>query len=237
MNAGGVAARLRAVRERIARAAVEAGRSADDVTLVGVSKRQPVERIEEAVAAGLEHVAESFAQEARDKLPVLLARLDGAGLARPRLHFVGRIQTNKVRYLVPAFDEVESVDRIEVAAALARRAEAHGLRLPILLQVNVSGEPQKGGVAPEGAAALLDACRGLALDVRGLMTVPEAVAPEARRASFAALRTLRDTLAGAEPGALPELSMGMSDDYPEAIHEGATRVRIGTALFGPREAA
>jgi len=231
-----LAERLAAIRARIADAARRAGRVPEEVTLVGVAKGQPAERVAEAVAAGLGCVGESFAQEAREKLPRVREALARAGVAPPRVHFVGRLQTNKARLVVPLCDCVESLDRAELARELARRAEARGRPLDAMVQVNLGGEPQKGGVAPEALPALLEACDALpALRVVGLMTVPEAAADEALlRRRFAALRELRDTAAHGGR-ALRELSMGMSGDFELAIEEGATLVRVGTALFGPRE--
>ena len=232
-----LAERLAALQERIAAAARRAGRKPGEVTLVGVTKRQPAERVVLAVAAGLRDVAESFVQEARDKLPAVCGTLAARGLAPPRFHFVGRLQTNKARVAAPLFDCVESLDRAELARELSRRAVAAGRRLEVLVQVNSSGEPQKGGAHPEQLEELLDACVGLpGLALAGLMTVPEESADEALlRRRFAGLRELRDTLARAGHSELRELSMGMSADFELAVEEGATRVRIGTALFGARE--
>jgi hypothetical protein len=232
-----VAERLAALRERVAAAARRAGRSPDEVAIVGVAKGQPLARVAEACAAGLEVVAENFAQEAREKLPALRAELARRGLPAPRVHFIGRLQTNKARVVAPLCDCVESVDRADLARELARRADAAGRRLAVMVQVNASGEARKGGVAPEALPELLAACDALAaLEVVGLMTVPEADAGEATlRARFARLRELRDTAARAGRPGLRELSMGMSGDFEWAVEEGATLVRIGTALFGARE--
>lgn len=236
MSPGAAAERLAALRERIAAAARRAGRDPAEVTLIGVAKRQPAARVVEAVAAGLGDVAENFVQEARAKWPEVRAELAARGLPAPRFHLVGRLQTNKARIAAALFDCVQSVDRAELALALSRRAEAAGRRVRALVQVNLGGEPQKGGAAPEQLGALLEACAAApALELAGLMTLPEETAGEALlRRRFAALRELRDTFARAHPG-LRELSMGMSGDFEIAIEEGATQVRIGTALFGARE--
>jgi hypothetical protein len=230
-----LAERLASVRARIAAAAARAGRRPEEITLVGVSKRQPAEAVAALLAAGLGHCGESFVQEAREKIPAVAA-LRGAAPA-PRWHLVGRLQRNKARLAAGLFDVVESLDRPELAAALDAGAAAHGRTLEVLLQVNVSGEAQKGGAPPEALAALLgalDACPRLRL--AGLMTIPRASAdPEEARPAFARLRRLRDDLCRARPGlTLPELSMGMSADFEVAIEEGATWVRVGTALFGAR---
>jgi PLP dependent protein len=232
-----LAERLSVLRGRIAAAAQRAGRAPEEVTLVGVAKRQPAERVVLAVAAGLRDVAENFVQEARDKRPAVCEALAARGLAAPRFHLVGRLQTNKARLAVPLFDCVESLDRAELARELSRRAEAAGRRLEVLVQVNQSGEPQKGGADPEQLEALLEICAGLpGLALAGLMSVPEEGADEALlRRRFAGLRELRDTHARAGHAGLRELSMGMSADFELAVEEGATRVRIGTALFGARE--
>jgi pyridoxal phosphate enzyme (YggS family) len=214
-----VAAALASVRERIAAAAARAGRDPDAVRLVGASKTVPVERIAEALDAGLTDVGENRAQELLAKAPALATRADP-----PTWHFVGRLQRNKVAGLAPWVACWQSVDRVALAEVVARRApEAH-----VLVEVNLGDEPTKGGCAPAEAGPLADAARGLGLHVDGLMTV----APQAgnRRGWFAALRELGATLG------LAELSMGMSDDYEVAVEEGATMVRIGRAIFGPRSA-
>lgn len=229
--------RLARVRERMERACARAGRAADDVTLVGVSKRQPAERIAASVRAGVAHLGESYVQELRDKRPRVEALVGAEHAARLRWSMVGGLQRNKVRQLLPLVDVVESVDREPLAAELDRRAREAGRVLDVCLQVNLSREPQKSGVAPEELASLLAACAALdRLRVVGLMTVPRASDdPEDSRTAFARLRELRDTLRSAPGGSnLRELSMGMSADFEIAIAEGATRVRIGTALFGPR---
>jgi pyridoxal phosphate enzyme (YggS family) len=228
------AARLAALRERIAAAAERAGRAPGAVTLLGVAKRSAPEAVAEAVGAGLADVAENYVQEAvgrRDALCDLVAR---TGQAPPRWHFIGRLQRNQARVVAEHFEVVHTLDREALGAALERGAEAAGRSLDVLVQVNTSGEAQKGGVAPGDAAALLDAARAWPhLRIRGLMTIPAAGDPEAVRPAFAGLRTLRDALRERHPD-LRELSMGMSGDFEVAIEEGATIIRVGTALFGPR---
>jgi pyridoxal phosphate enzyme (YggS family) len=232
-----LAQRLAGVRERMAAAARRAGRSPAELTLVGVAKGAPAERVAEAVAAGLEHVAENYVQEARAKLPELRARLAALGLPLPCLHFVGRLQRNKAREVARDFDVVESVDRAELGAELDRRAAEAGRDLRVLLQVNEDLEASKGGAAPAALHALLaQSAAWKHLRVEGLMAIPAPQAtPEASRAGFARLRELARVLR-AQPGggSLRELSMGMSADFEVAIEEGATSVRIGTAIFGPR---
>jgi len=235
-----VAEGLAAVRARLEAAARRAGREPGEVRLVGIAKRQPAARVVEAVAAGLADVGENFAQELRDKAPEVEARLRAEGLEPPRWHFVGQLQRNKVRLVVPTVACVQSLDRASLARELDRRAEAAGVTLEVLLQVDLSEEPGKGGVAPEDAAALLEAVRALPrLHPSGLMAIPApAEDPEAMRPAFARLRQLRDTLARAPGGdTLRELSMGMSADFEVAVEEGATIARVGTAIFGAREAA
>lgn len=232
----GLGARLAALRESISAAARAAGRDPQEITLVGISKRQPAHQLVAGVRAGVRELGESFAQEARDKLPEVLAELARAGLPIPRLHFVGRLQTNKARLVAPLFEVVHSIDRAELATELGRRAITAEKTLDGLLQVNVSGEPQKAGVSPEAAADLLEHCEAVSgLRIVGLMGMAAAAAPAERRHAFAHLRELRDTLAARCGHPLPELSMGMTDDYELAIAEGATIIRIGTALFGPRD--
>lgn len=228
-----VARRLETLRERIAAAAERAGRAPETVRLVGAAKRQPLERLREALAAGLEDVGENYVQEAarvRDAL--------GEMAAATRWHMIGRLQRNKAREAVSLFDCIHSVDRRSLAEALDREARRAGRHLDVLLQVNLSEEPQKAGIDVGELDALADTVLSLeALRPIGLMTMPApSPDPEAARAPFARLRTLAEGLRqrGGE-GRFAELSMGMSADLEVAVEEGATMVRIGTALFGARE--
>lgn len=229
MSDTGFAARLAAVRGRIDAAARRAHRDPAEITLVGVSKRMPVECVREALDAGLVHVGENYVQEAAAKIDAL-----ADGERRVRWHLIGSLQRNKARDAVRLFDVIETIDRASLARELAKRAEAAGRVLPVLVQVNLSREPQKGGVAEEELPSLLEVCSGLdSLDLQGLMTVPALGTPEEARATFAALRELRERVESGV-GTLPHLSMGMSRDFEAAVEEGATLVRVGTALFGPR---
>ncbi len=208
------------VAERLAgvRAAVPPG-----VTLVAVSKAQPAAAIREAHAAGQRHFGENYVQEWRDKAQAL------ADLGDLAWHFVGSLQTNKVKYLVGRVALVHTVDRLDLAREISRRSVQAGATTPVLVEVNVAAEPSKAGCAPAEVPALVAAARELpGLEVRGLMCIPPAEGDP--RAHFRALRALRERLA------LAELSMGMSADYRTAIEEGATIVRVGTAIFGERPA-
>ncbi len=210
------------VRERIARAAERAGRRPDDVLLIGVSKAVDVERIRQALAAGLPALGENRVQEAREKVAIL---------GRPvPWHLIGHLQTNKVREALDLFDLIHSLDRLDLARELDRRARGRGRPAEALVQVNVGGEASKGGFAPEEVEQALEAISALrSVRVRGLMTIPPAVErAEDARPWFRALAGL-----GKRAG-LPELSMGMSADFEVAVEEGATMVRVGTAIFGPR---
>ncbi len=246
--------RVAEVRERIADAARRSGRVAADVTLVGASKRQPLERIIAAVRAGVHHLGENYLQEARDKRAAIEAKLRESDVPLPRWHMIGQLQRNKVRAALSLFDLVETVDRAELASEIDRRvasaieaasgdpdrAENPRRVLDVFAQVNTSGEPQKAGVTPAQLPALLQACAPLeGLRVIGLMTLPAPPReddPGGGRAPFAQLRELRDHLRDAPGGeSLRELSMGMSGDFEIAIEEGATLVRVGTALFGARK--
>ncbi|HJO23243.1 MAG: YggS family pyridoxal phosphate-dependent enzyme [Myxococcota bacterium] len=234
-----IADRLAAVRERMARAATRAGRRPEDVRLVGVTKRKTAADLVAAVGAGLGHVGENYVQEAHEKLSEARAALEGLGLKTPAIHFIGTLQRNKAGVAARLFDVVESVDRIALGDVLDRRAGAAGRRLEVLLQVNVSSEARKGGVAPEDLPALAAHARSWRhLAVTGLMTIPTAATdPEQQRPAFAKLRALRDSLRAEAGGqGLDHLSMGMSGDFEVAIEEGATIVRVGTAIFGSREA-
>jgi pyridoxal phosphate enzyme (YggS family) len=217
-----IRANLERVRERVARAAERAGRRAEDVLLVGVSKTVDVARIRAAIAAGLGALGENRVQEARDKINELGRTA--------RWHLVGHLQTNKVRDALELFDVIHSVDRIDLARELDRRARAKGRTIDAFVQVNVGGELSKGGWPPEAVETAVGAISALAgLKLRGLMTIPPAVErAEDARTWFRTLRKL------AERHGLPELSMGMSADFEVAIEEGATMVRVGTAIFGPR---
>jgi len=217
-----IAENLARVRERIAAACARAGRSPDEVTLIGVSKGFPAEAVAEALNAGLEDAGENRIQEAVEKIEALAA----LG-RRPRWHLVGHLQTNKVKTAAGLFAIIHSVDSVRLAEAISRRAREP---VPILLEVNVAQEASKFGFAPQEVAGALGEMAPLPnLEVRGLMTVaPLAGDPEAVRPVFRRLRELRDALG------LRELSMGMTDDFEVAIEEGATMVRIGRAIFGER---
>jgi PLP dependent protein len=217
-----IAANLARVRERLARAAERAGRRPDDVLLIGVSKTVDVERIRAAVAAGVRALGENRVQEAKGKV---------AELGRPAAwHLIGHLQTNKVKDALELFDVIHSLDRLELAREVERRAAARGQTVAALLQVNVAAEVSKGGVSPDAVTETLDAIGKLAhVRVRGLMTIPpEAEKPDDARPWFRRLREL------AERHGLSELSMGMSGDFEVAVEEGATMVRVGTAIFGSR---
>jgi pyridoxal phosphate enzyme (YggS family) len=210
-----LAGALAEVRARIAAACGRAGRDEASVRLVAVTKTVPVERVQAIVDLGQRDLGENRAQELLAKAPLLSGG--------PVFHFVGRLQRNKVARLAPVVSWWHSVDGAALGEAIARHAPGAS----VLVQVNVGEEAQKGGVAPEQAAVLVDGLRGLGLDVRGLMTVPPQ-GPDPRP-HFARLRELAAGLG------LPELSMGMSGDFEVAIEEGATVVRVGTALFGVRQ--
>lgn len=233
--------RLEQVRGRIERAAERAGRDPGEVTLVGVAKRQPIERILAAVAAGVDVLGQSYIQEARQIRPEIDAALadDPAFREAPLTwHMVGRLQRNKAGLAARLFDTIESVDRPALVDTLAQRAESEQRRLDVLLQVSLCGEPQKGGCEVDALPALVERVRATdTLRLAGLMTVPAASTdPEAARPVFRRLRTLRDAWADEDPElAGAALSMGMSADLEVAVEEGATLVRVGTALFGERE--
>ncbi len=222
-----IAQNLEAVRRRITAAAQRAGRDPAAVRLVAVSKTVPVELIREAAAAGQRLFGENYLQEAKGKIAAL-----GAGLS---WHFIGHLQSNKAKGAVALFDLIHGVDRLKLAQALNVAADSLGKVQEILIQVNLAGEASKSGTAPEAAPELLQQISLLPhLKVRGLMTMPPFLAPEAVRPYFRALRELRDRLQDRAGLCLPELSMGMSGDYEVAVAEGSTLVRVGTAIFGGR---
>ena len=229
MDLQALAARIARVREVVAERQRRAG-IRHDVRIVAVTKTHGPEAVRLAWEAGLRDVGENRIQEA-------LPKQDATGDLAVSWHLVGGLQRNKARQAAGRFELIHSVDRVELATELQRRVEA-GHRQRVLLQVNCSAEAQKGGVEPEGLPGLLDAVRPLdRLEVCGLMTMAAYDADEAgQRRTFASLRALRDA-AEARGESLPELSMGMSGDFPAAIEEGATIIRLGTVLFGERETA
>ncbi|AMA47504.1 YggS family pyridoxal phosphate-dependent enzyme [Pseudomonas alabamensis] len=217
---------LSALATRIEHAATAAGRDPAEVRLLAVSKTKPAETVRQAYAAGVRDVGENYLQEALDKQQALtdLTLI---------WHFIGPIQSNKTRAIAEHFDWVHSVDRLKIAQRLSAQRPAHLPALNICLQVNVSGEDSKSGCSPDELAALATAVAALpGLHLRGLMAIPEPTDDRAaQEAAFARLRVLRDGL-GLD---LDTLSMGMSHDLEAAIAQGATWVRIGTALFGARD--
>ncbi len=218
-----VAERLAAVTGRIAAAAEAAGRDPSSVRLVAVSKLQPEARVAGALAAGHRLFGENRVQEAEARWPAFRERFPDIAL-----HLVGGLQTNKVRAATRLFDAIETVDRPRLAAALAREFDRTGRALPCFVQVNTGDEPQKGGIAPAALDGFVDECRaGYGLDVVGLMCIPPAGDPPGPHFAFLREAARRNGLAG--------LSMGMSADFETAIRFGATHVRVGSAVFGPRD--
>jgi PLP dependent protein len=219
---------LARVREQIAVAAARAGRVKEEIELVAVSKTHPAEKVQAAFEAGQTLFGESRVQEARAKIPLLPSRL--------RWHFIGHLQKNKIRHALPLFELFHGIDSLAVAQEMHRVAEDEGMHPRVLLEVNLAGEASKHGFAPEELQRDLEPTLSLGrLTVEGLMTIPP-LAPEAEasRHYFVALRELRDKLETEFNVRLPQLSMGMSGDFPIAIEEGATLVRVGTAIFGER---
>jgi len=220
-----IAANLTEISGRIAAAAESCGRRAADVALVAVSKTQPPEAIEAAIAAGQLLFGENRVQEAAAKFPALRQRHP-----RLKLHLIGPLQTNKIRDAVALFDTIETIDRDKLARGLATEMARSGRRPDCLIQVNIGREPQKAGVLPDELAPLVALCRDqLALPLTGLMAIPPVDEPAAPY--FAMLAEL------AHRHRLPALSMGMSGDFEAAVRAGATLVRVGTAIFGARPAA
>jgi pyridoxal phosphate enzyme (YggS family) len=224
-----IAENLAAVRARIAAAAGRAHRRADDIELVAVSKTHPPDAVTEAVAAGQFVFGESRVQEARAKIPLLPGRA--------RWHFIGHLQSNKLRHALGlGFDLLHGVDSLEIARDLDRLTGEAGAFPKVLLEVNVAGESSKFGFSPAKLRAQLEELLSLGrLQIEGLMTIaPFAPEAESSRPHFVALRELRDQLQTEFRLPLPRLSMGMSGDYEVAIEEGATLIRVGTAIFGTR---
>jgi PLP dependent protein len=222
--------RIRTMQEQVADAALEASRDPAEVTLIAVSKTFPREDLEEAYELGIRHFGENRVQEAQGKFVTPLP-------TDATLHLIGHLQSNKAKYVPGLFGTVDSVDRASIVKALDKAVTKSGGTLDVLVQVNVAGEEQKAGCAPEEAAALMERIAATGTLVpKGLMTIaPIDAAGDGLRAVFRGLRELRDRLQDTFPDLdLRELSMGMSNDYREAIAEGATQVRIGRAIFGER---
>ncbi|GIK26851.1 MAG: YggS family pyridoxal phosphate enzyme [Betaproteobacteria bacterium] len=226
-----ISANLQAVRARIAAAAELAGRAVEDIRLLAVSKTFPPERLREAAEAGQRAFGENYVQEG-------LAKIDALGDLGLEWHFIGPLQSNKTRPVAEHFTWVHSIDRLKIAERLAEARGAERPALQVCIQVNVSGEASKSGVSPGDTAALAHGLAALPnLRLRGLMAIPEPTDDMAlARQRFAALRALRDAL-NREGLALDTLSMGMSHDLEAAILEGATIVRVGSAIFGERHYA
>ncbi len=225
--------RLEEIRFRIRQAAEKAGRRPEDIRLIAVSKTKPVSLIREAVAAGVTDLGENYIQEAREKIPQIAGPV--------HWHFIGHLQKNKAKYAAALFEWVHTIDRVEIADALNRRAGMEGRILKVLIEVNVGREPSKSGVMEEDLVPLVEHVSGLShLSLRGLMVIPPLAAePEEARDYFIKTRTLAEDVAARHIAgvAMEELSMGMTSDFEVAIEEGATMVRIGTAIFGPRGVA
>ncbi|MCD6197715.1 MAG: YggS family pyridoxal phosphate-dependent enzyme [Deltaproteobacteria bacterium] len=225
---------LQELKSRIAEAAQKSGRRPEDIRLLAVTKTVPMERIREAISSGQRLFGENYVQEAVQKLESL-----GDLYHETTWHFIGHLQRNKAKLAVQLFNCIETVDNLKLARVLDRHAKAAGKRLSVYIQVNVARDPRKSGLSPEELPIFLTQAAELSdIDICGLMTMPPwEPEPESLRRWFRALRDLRDKMnagLGHSPG-LKELSMGMSQDFEIAIEEGATVVRIGTALFGRRE--
>jgi hypothetical protein len=226
-----LAGSLRSVKERIEKAAARAGRDANDVKLVAVTKGVEPGRIIEAARAGQLTFGENYAQEFRLKKEII----DRTVVENVEWHFIGRLQRNKVKYLIGEAALIHSLDSLTVAREIEKRAAGAGIRVRVLIEVDTGGEETKGGVKAEELKGLLEGLREFpSIEVCGLMTMPPYFdEPERARPYFRALREMRDKLRAAYPG-LRELSMGMSGDFEAAVEEGATLVRVGSAIFGPR---
>jgi PLP dependent protein len=223
-----IAKNLERVHEQIAQAATKAGRLADDVELVAISKTHDAEKVREAIEARQTLFGESKVQEARAKIPDLPSSI--------HWHFVGHLQKNKIRHALPLFELIHGVDSLALAEDINRIAEEDGLHPRVLLEVNVAGEGSKFGFQPEKLYSEMESLLALPrLSILGLMCIPPiAEEAEASRKYFVHLRELRDRLQAKFHVDLAQLSMGMTQDYPVAVEEGATLVRVGTAIFGER---
>ena len=219
------------MQQRILKAAKRVGRDPAGVKLLAVTKEQSVLTVTEGIESGMHFLGENKVQEARDKIETL-------GRNSLEWHFIGRLQKNKVKFIFDLFDLIHSVDNLVLAEVIHEKAKSHGSCMPVLLQVNVSGETSKLGMKPTDVPKNVEMLSQLeGIKVKGLMTIaPYDSNPQNSREHYAHLRVLRDTCSklGLPGMNLSELSMGMSNDYEVAVEEGATLVRIGTGLFGPR---
>ena len=223
-----IAENLKRVRELVATAGAKAGSAENEIELVAITKTHPVEKVREAVEAGHTLFGESRVQEARAKIPELPSNL--------RWHFVGHLQKNKIRHALPLFELFHGVDSLELAQEMNRIADEEGMQPRTLLEVNVAGEGSKFGFKPEGLRAEMESLLALPrLSIEGLMCIPPlADEAEASRKFFVQLRELRNSLEKEFDVKLPHLSMGMTQDFWIAVEEGATLVRVGTAIFRER---
>ena len=223
-----IAENLNRVREQIAQSAAKAGRAADDIELVAITKTHDAERVREAVDSGQQLFGESRVQEARAKIPELPSAL--------RWHFVGHLQKNKIRHALSLFELFHSVDSLALGQEMNRIANEEGMHPRALLEVNVAGEGSKFGFKPETVRAEMESLLALPrLTIEGLMIIPPLTEEaEVSRPFFVQLRELRDALEKEFDLKLPQLSMGMTNDFMVAVEEGATLVRVGTAIFGER---
>ncbi len=228
MAVASIAENLERVYEQIAQAASKVGHAAHEIELVAITKTHPAEKVREAIEAGQTLFGESRVQEARAKIPELPSNL--------HWHFVGHLQKNKIRHALPLFEMIHSVDSLALAQEVDRIADEDGMHPRILLEVNVSGEGSKFGLTPEAVRVEMESLLALPrLSIEGLMTIPPLSAEaEDSRKFFAQLRRLRDALEKEFDVRLVHLSMGMTNDFVTAVEEGATLVRIGTAIFGER---
>ena len=225
-----IAENLERVRDQIIQAAAKAGRTVEEIELVAITKTHPSGKVREAIEAGQTLFGESRVQEARAKIPELPSNI--------HWHFVGHLQKNKVRHALPLFEMIHSVDSLGLAEDIDRIAQEEGLHPRVLLEVNVAGEGSKFGFAHDKLREKMEALLSLArILIEGLMCIPPVASePAASRKHFVQLRGLRDSLENEFSVKLPQLSMGMTQDFAIGVEEGATLVRVGTAIFGERRA-
>lgn len=225
-----VSENLKRVRERVARAAARAGRDPSRINIVAVTKTVPPKVIQEAVDAGIRMLGENRVQEMMEKMPLVSADVEW--------HMIGRLQTNKVKYVIGRVALIHSLDRWSLAEEIQSRAEKAGVRVPVLVQVNVAGEPGKAGLEPSEVVDFIRDAAGLSLlDIKGLMTIAPLVNdPEEVRPVFRQLRVLAERVESVVPQVkMSYLSMGMSGDFEVAVEEGSNMLRLGTVIFGARK--